>query len=377
VLILNNFNMMMSGVEPSLLAEALGKFGFVIFLGDKLCESAEFADLFLPLHHPMERLDFPMNSMRGWINGDQWYFTMRQPLNSEPSPRMHPAEIYFELAQRLGIFDRFIPRVNRDLGLKEPYALDSSRGYPVEEIIDRHIKSTLGAEHGLEELKAKGFVTRARTLAERFPRAVDRLPRAHLYFEFLPEVGRQLAAMAAKAGLQIDTRGYQALPCWYPCTAQEEAAPDNLSLVNYKLPFHAATMTQDNPWLAELASYHPHAYKFLINRDTAVKKGIADGDEVLVETAAGAKAQGIAKLSQCIHPEVIAVASAFGHWAEARKTARGRGVHFNSLVPYRSSQIDFMSGLMDACVKVKIRRVQPAKRKPLLLAALRRKARPA
>ena len=375
VLILNNFNMMMSGVEPALLAEALGKFGFVVFLGDKLCETAELADLFLPLLHPMERLDFPMNSMRGWINGDQWYFTMRQPLNSEPSPRKHPAEIYFELAQRLGLLDRLIPRVNRALGLKEPYALESFRRYSVEEIIERHIKSSLGPEHGLEELKAKGFVARPRTLAERFPRALARLPRAHLYFEFLPEAGRELAAIAAEAGLQVDTRGFQALPCWYPCAAGEHATPDHdLSLVNYKLPFHAATMTQDNPWLAELASHHPHAYKFLINRETAAKKEIADGDEVVIETPDGAKAQGTVKLSQCIHPEVVAIASAFGHWAKARKIARGRGAHFNSLVPYRASPIDFMSGLMDACVKVKISKLPAPKRKMRqLLAALRRK----
>jgi anaerobic selenocysteine-containing dehydrogenase len=127
-----------------------------------------------------------------------------------------------------------------------------------------------------------------------------------------------------------------------------------LSAVNYKLAFHSYNMTQDNPWLAELAEHHTYAYKVLINANTAAAKGIADGDPITLETPAGASAQGIARLSQCIHPEVIGIASCFGHWARARTTARGRGIHFNSLVPYDLSQIDPMAGLMDACVKVKV-----------------------
>ena len=364
ILILNNFNMMMSGAAPATLAQAVKKFPFVVFLGDKLCETAEFADVVLPLLHPAERLDFPMNSMRGWINGDQWYFTLRQPTLPGENTAKHPAEIYLELAERLGILEKFIPGVNASLGLKEPYRLETGPKYTTEEIIDRHIKSTLGAEHGLEELRKSGFLAFPRTLAERFPRALVKLPRVHVYFEFLLETGQQFASLAAEAGLAVDTRGFQALPCWYPCAAQELAPSDyDLSVVNYKLPFHSATMTQDNPWLAELASRHLYAYNFVINTETAAKKGIADGDEIILETPAGASATGIAQLSQCVHPEIIGIASSFGHWAQARVTARHRGTHFNSLVPYGLTQIDFMAGLMDACVKARVRKVRSAKRK--------------
>ncbi|MEE9202025.1 MAG: molybdopterin-dependent oxidoreductase [Dehalococcoidia bacterium] len=360
MLILNNFNIMMSGVDPPTQAQTFGKFRSIVFLGDGLCETAEMADIFLPLPLPAQRLDFPMNSMRGWINGDQWYFTLRQPVLPGKSAGMHPAEVYLELAERLGVLEQFITHWNTGLGLKEPYLLEASRRYSVEEIIDRHIKSTVGAEHGLAELREKGFVAFPRTLAERFPRAMTRLPRVHIYFEFLLEVGQQLASVTAEAGLKMDTKGFQALPCWYPCAAQEKASPDyDLIAVNYKLPFHAKTWTQDNPWLAELASHHPYAYKLLVNAETAARKGIADEDQIMVETATGASVRGIAKISQCVHPEVVGIAAAFGHWAQARPTARHRGMHFNSLVPYHLDQIDPMAGLMDACVKVKVSKVRP------------------
>jgi len=355
VLVLNNFNMMMSGVEPALLAQAVSKFGLVVFLGDKLTETAELADIVLPLRQHAQRLDFPMNSMRGWINGDQWYYTLRQPVVELETEAKHPVEIYMDFARRLGKLAPFMERFNAGLGLKGPLRLDVERTHSVEEILDRHIKSTLGGECGLKQLRETGFVSFPRTLTEKFPRAVSKLPRAHLYFEFLLDTGVEFDKTAAELKLALDGRSFRALPVWHACAAQEQAPADfDLIAVNYKLPFHSYNMTQDNPWLAEIAERHPFAYNVMINTRTAAAKGIADGDLILLETPRGARAQGIAKVSQCIHPEAAGIASAFGHWAKARVTARGRGIHFNSLLPYDLSQIDPMAGLMDACVKVKV-----------------------
>jgi len=179
-----------------------------------------------------------------------------------------------------------------------------------------------------------------------------------LYFEFLLDTGVEFDKTAAGLKLAFDGRSFRALPVWHACAAQEQAPADfDLIAVNYKLPFHSYNMTQDNPWLAEIAERHPFAYNVMINTRTAAAKGIADGDLILLETPHGASAQGIAKVSQCIHPEAAGIASAFGHWAKARVTARGRGIHFNSLLPYDLSQIDPMAGLMDACVKVKVRKL--------------------
>ncbi len=358
VLMLNNFNMMMSGVEPPLLAEAVRRFSLVVHLGDKLTETAELADVVLPVLQHAQRLDFPVNSMRGWINGDHWYYTLRQPVVGNGSQAKHPVEIFIGLAERLGKLAPFIERFNAGLGLKEPYRMEPTRTYSVEEMVDRYIKSTLNGEYGLAELRKKGFVAFPRTLAEKFPRALKSLPRVPLYFEFLLETGAELDKAAAEVGLPLDSRSFHPLPSWHACTAQEQAPAEfDLIAVNYKLAFHSYNMTQDNPWLAEIAERHPYAHKIMINAETAAKKGIVDGDEIVLCTPAGVRAQAIAKVSECIHPEVVGIASCFGHWAKARATARGRGIHFNSLVPYGLSQIDPMAGLMDACVKVKVSKV--------------------
>lgn len=362
VLMLNNFNMMMSGIEPKLLAEAVKKFRLVVHLGDKLTETAELADVVLPVRQHAQRLDFPVNSMRGWINGEYWYYTLRQPVVNNGTEAKHPVEIIIELVRRLGKLAPFTERFNAGLGLKESYRLDATRSYSIEEMIDRHIKSTLNGQYGLAELREKGFVAFPRTLTEKFPRALKKLPRVALYFEFLLETGAEMDRAAAEVGLAIDTRSFRPLPSWHACAAQEKAPAEfDLIAVNYKLPFHSYNMTQDNPWLAEIAERHPYAHKIMINAETAAKKGIVDGDEIMLCTPAGVRAQAIAKVSECIHPEVVGIASCFGHWAKARATARGQGIHFNSLLPYGLSQIDPMAGLMDACVKVKANKVASIK----------------
>ena len=223
VLMLNNFNMMMSGVEPALLAEAVRRFGLVVFLGDKLTETAELADIILPLRQHAQRFDFPMNSMRGWINGDQWYYTLRQPVIERETEAKHPVEIYVELAQRLGKFEPFIERFNAGLGLKEADRMESTQSYSIEEILDRHIRSTLGQKYGLERLRQQGFVSFPRTLAERFPRALKKLPRVPLYFEFLLDTGAEFDNTAAQLELALDGRSFRALPVWHACAAQEQA----------------------------------------------------------------------------------------------------------------------------------------------------------
>ena len=66
------------------------------------------------------------------------------------------------------------------------------------------------------------------------------------------------------------------------------------------------------------------------------------------------KAQGRAKLTECIHPEVVALAGTFGHWAKGMPIAKGKGVHFNAFLNYSQECIDTVSSALDACVKVRV-----------------------
>jgi len=73
----------------------------------------------------------------------------------------------------------------------------------------------------------------------------------------------------------------------------------------------------------------------------------------LVESRAG-RVKGEVELTEGLHPEVVAIAGTFGHWAPGMPIALGKGLHFNSLLPHTLERIDAVSGAVDSCVTVKV-----------------------
>ena len=150
------------------------------------------------------------------------------------------------------------------------------------------------------------------------------------------------------------------LPFWGPCTAHVEPRKEyDLFAVNYKLAWQAFSTTQSNPWLEDVSSHHPYAYKVWLNEETARHKGIGPGDALVVESTAGTKVMAEARLSQCIHPEVVGIASCFGHWAKGLPVARGKGPHFGTLVPFGLDHLDMVSCRIDSCARVKVHKAPP------------------
>ncbi|HXG52742.1 MAG TPA: molybdopterin-dependent oxidoreductase [candidate division Zixibacteria bacterium] len=352
-------NAVMVAANPEKLAAALGRVPFMVSLAHTIDETVELADIVLPVQHTFERLDFPVNSLRGWVTGDHWYFTLRQP-GTAPAPAVkHIAQLFLEFGERLRLGKKINAALNAKLRLREEHRLEENRIYHWEEILDRSAKSAFGDDRGLDWLREHGLVAWPRSLGERYPRAVHRLPRLPVYFEHFLEVRPKIEALIREAGLDWDLSGYQALPFWKPCpaAAQRDRGYD-LMAVNFKFGFHAFSTTERNPWLDEITTHHPWGYRLIMNADTARRKGIADGDRVVVESCDGKRATGTVRLTQGIHPEVLGIAACFGRWSRGEPAARGKGVHYNSLVPHEMSWIDTFSGHLDACAPVRIERAR-------------------
>ena len=66
------------------------------------------------------------------------------------------------------------------------------------------------------------------------------------------------------------------------------------------------------------------------------------------------KVTGKAKVTECIHPEVIGISSHFGSFAKGKPVAYGKGANFNKLVPF---DMDPISTGVDSCVQVKVYKV--------------------
>ena len=357
MLIVCRRNLMMNNVNPELVAESLRKFPYIVSFSTHLDEVAEFADLVLPEQYYLERFDLfpnrPSHTMSPATG--QFYWGLRQPVVETQGEARRWIDVLFEVAGRMGFLNDVYKLMNVSMGLKDPYKLDPEKRYSMDEIYDRWTKTLFGPERGIEWFKQNGYHKVPRAVEEKYPGPFIR-PRFPVYFENMLRAKQSVKSVAARMGHDWDTSDYQPVPDWKPCPAYEDGkGVYDLYVVNFKIPFHSLSITTQNPWLNDLAEHNPYAYKILINADTAARKKIKDGETIWVESEAG-KVKGEAKLTECIHPEVVGIAGVFGSWARGKPVAKGKGVHFNTLLPLSLDRIDPVSTGVDSCIRVKVSR---------------------
>jgi anaerobic selenocysteine-containing dehydrogenase len=90
----------------------------------------------------------------------------------------------------------------------------------------------------------------------------------------------------------------------------------------------------------------------LLNPVTAARYGVEDGDSVEIESRFG-RVEGVAALSQGVHPDTVAVANAL-----TRKTPRERGTPFNVLLPAELEFTDRFTGALESCARVRVKRIE-------------------
>jgi molybdopterin-containing oxidoreductase family molybdopterin binding subunit len=343
----------------------LSKFKFVVAFEVYLTEFCDaVADIVLPDGSYLERL-FPAAVM-GIFNHPaglgEWVWQIRQPVVKPLYERRDHMEVLLELADRLGIRDRFYKALQNaftsQFGVKFPkrYSLDPAKRYTWEEICDRVLKSAFGPKRGLEWFKKNGFITWPKKVEEVYWRHFLDV-RVPIYFEFFLDRREKAKKLAEELGMPdiIDWSRYTALPDWYPCQSHLEKSPEfDLYAIYYRHVLHTNSWTNQNTWLDELSHFDPYVYNIQINRDTAKKKGINDGDMIYVENVKGHKIKGRAKLVEGIHPEHIAIGGCGGHWTKGQPIALGKGVFFNELLEIGKEYMDPISFNQDICVKVKV-----------------------
>ncbi len=119
-----------------------------------------------------------------------------------------------------------------------------------------------------------------------------------------------------------------------------------LYLINWKEASHTHTRTQNNVWLLEIKPNNP----LIMHPDTAARLGLAEGDEVWVESPHG-KTKAKLKITKRIHPEVVGLQHGFGHTALGAK-AKGRGTSDAALRPTKACALSGQALHKETCVRV-------------------------
>ena len=354
-------NFLMSVTDPDVV-EGFFKTCFTVNFNIFIDESAELADIILPDACYLERYDISTDWMANGCATDAWVYALRQPVVEPLYERRSAAVVIRELAERAGLLDDMNAVQNVVLELREPYLLEPGQQYTIEELTDRRYKSWLGEQYGLDYLKEHGLLT--------WPKAVDEMywdpfikVRIPIYFEHFLTMKEHFEAIRDETGLfgEADAEDYQAVPDWKPCASHTEQRPDyDLTCIYFRVPFQSFTMTGNNAWLDEVSTIDLYANAININAATAREKGIANGDWIELTSAANGKSvRGRARLTEAVHPEVVAVAGHGGHWAKGLPLASqpGKGVNINRLYKQDFDHMDLPSLNLDLCVRVKVAKV--------------------
>lgn len=352
-------NVMTNAGSPHEVAAALKKLQFIVTISTELDETAEFADIVFPDTHYLESLSF-YGDIDGTVQAGGpgvFWFSVTQPVVEPPFKppfkMQHAGDLFIELASRAGFLKEFNSLLNVNWNLKGSCVLDPLKRYGVEELSDRRARNMFGEERGLDWFLKHGVLKQEKTLKQAFHRVFHNA-RVPVYFEQFLGAKEEVGRICKELKLELDLSDFQPLPDWKPCPAYEEKSSEfDLFCINFKVYNHSFGMTASNPWLNELAEQR-RTYDIWINTDTGHRRGIRDGSRIKLKTSYGTVVEGNAKLTEAIHPEVVGVPGVFGQWATRRPTAFGRGVHSSSLLRRGIDTIDFLSGALDHCVKVKV-----------------------
>jgi len=354
-------NDIMNEGNPKLQEAYQKKFGFQISIVPHIDETAEFADIIFPAQTQLERLDMGANNIPDTMGStvtNEYCINLRQPVIDTDSK--HFVDVWIDLAEKIGVLPGFNQLVNHFMELNGSALLGEQEKCDHREITERWIKSMTGGVMSLEDVAKEGRIHWKKTVKERYPRAFysSRIP---VYYEYVLDAGEHVKAVTQAMGVDWDVSRYKALPDWVPSSGYKTHKPGfDLYAVTFKWPFLTSTFSNFNPWLGELRQYHPYTGKIVLNRQYANSKGIQDGDRIKIENVGGRSVEGIAKLSECIHPECVGMDHSAGSWAKIlppRPSREKIGTHAGTMLDYEMKNLDVMAGALDASPKLKVSRI--------------------
>jgi len=362
-------NPIKAGGDPEETAEMLKKIPFQVSFAQLHEETSEFADILLPDTHFLERLvPFAYNSYSSFAHAPapsdtQWTFSIQQPVVRPMGESRHWVQVLWELARRVGFQDDFYSALNVTMGLGPEHRLNPGQQYSYEEFCDRWMRSLVGEKYDLEYFKEHGWAPSPvkREVKHRYPRVFHK-GRIPMYLEHWLTGGESVKSVVEEMELSWgDTSDFTPLVSYKPCWASQQGGADcPLYLVSPKVGFLTLnTSTIKNPQLQDLAWSMGEIFNAGIHPTVAERLGISTGDLIEIETSNGKKTTIEARVTPDVHPQVI---SAPGNAAKVLspdgKAVAGQGVHLNSFLSYRIERVDMLSGAFDACVKVRIKKVE-------------------
>jgi anaerobic selenocysteine-containing dehydrogenase len=198
--------------------------------------------------------------------------------------------------------------------------------------------------------------------------------RVPVYYEHHLHTYPNLKKKCEELDWNLDLRHWSALPSYYRPLMYERAPGEpedwrdseyNLITVTHRDSLHAHATSSQNPWIDEMSKTNPYSYNWMMHHDYAQKKGIEDGDWIVVENHAGDQVPGRVKLTWLIHYNCIG-AVGLGTWSKYRPVGRDKGIRYNELLRGNSRNFCSLTGSFEDSARVRAYKVEGEKLRSVL-----------
>lgn len=340
-------NPVMAVPNQDAVINGLSRLGLMVVVDAFLSETADLcADYVLPAA-TIDKYEGPLGGFNGYETQSALRFPVMDPMFNSKAD----ADIYIDMAEKLGILPQYVNALNSALGLPDALKLNPAQKPSVADALDRWAKSK-GKD--LNWFRQNGVLASQMPVTQWYARLwtppYGGVKHA-FYSETLLRLGRELVRRGVDAPYVAD---YNAFPTWREPTMDSSPAAYDLTLISYKQIEHKQSRTGYNVLLNSLAPDSP----LLIHPQTAQERGIRDGDDVWVEshnalTGETRTVRAKAKVILGIMPGMVAIAHHHGNFSHPVARQRDRGVAANRLFPSGEGYID-LTGNQAFQVKVRV-----------------------
>jgi phenylacetyl-CoA:acceptor oxidoreductase len=330
--------------DTAALADKMARFPFVVAFAYTHDETNHFADVLLPEALDLESLQLirigATKFQENFWKHEGW--AIRQPAIESHCDVRDFTDIATALAERAGILKEYVAAINRGAAgtaLRDrkgafDYGLDESRPPTREEVWEAFCKAASHELTGGEEVrdlawfKEKGFLLRP------FPQLdwylYPSMRRKGLRFELpyqerLTRHGRELANRLREAGIQWwdeQLKEYEFMPTYHRFPEIWIEYAREYGRDPGEFPFWGLTARSMQyswganvglPQIHEVADNIAGHRGVILNRGTAKRLGIAEGERLVLESVSG-RTEGNAVLREGIRPDTLLMIGQFDHW---------------------------------------------------------------
>jgi len=362
---------------------------FFVAIDAYMSEATALADIILPESSYLERWDPEANTSYSIIP----WISIRQPIIKPLGESKSIREIFMELAKRIGggmetyfdygsVEDYIKAAFKKNKGFEEDGGLEMLK--KVGAWYDKSKKP--GYKSYLKELKPedlvgtnvdeKGYIFKEKQDGDKIVKEVIGIVKNGKSLKGFPIGTHKESPLFEIYSKTLEEHGIPGLPSYIPIPEHQSMKEDELILTTFKVAVHTQSRTANCKWLKEIS----HSNPLWIHPETAAKRGINNGDEVIV-TSGVTSAKTKAHVTEGINPKVVAFSMGAGHWAYGRMASKAakfdskgagkdvnlkladpdteliwwkdNGVHLNALVPVKSDPIGGSQAWMDTVVTVK------------------------